>query len=211
MSLVPIAAELWKGPTISSGVYVGDDAYAVIVTRADVGTYTVWIGMIDMDAEIFTGLNKTYKKKPMDVKAVEAWLLAQETQDDPNDYFRSRKGLEAMGLHAHRPEFAMEKAALKTARRLLGKKSRAAETADGWEPIPGWDLAYKGRLSFTSYDANAKWRKVEADIEDLKQRIADMEPKSDFAESDEDYRARRLAKIQLKRKLKEMENRKEAR
>ena len=115
-----------------------------------------------------------------------------------------------MGLHAHRPDYAMEAAALKFARRILGKKSQAAETEQGWEPCPGWEPTYKGRLSFTSYDAKAKWRKIETEIEDLKQKIEDMKPKSDFAESDADFRSRRMAKIQLKRKLKEMENRKEA-
>ena len=202
MSLIPIAAELWKGPRLSSGA---DDGYAIVVTRADVGTYTVWVGLVDTSSEVFTGLDNLYKAKCLNVGAVDAFLLAQEPADA--EPWGNRQSLEAVGLHPHRPEFAMEKAALKTARRLLSRKSRAAQTPQGWEPLPGWEQHYKGRLSFTSYDSNARWHQLEADIEVLRQKIADMEPSSDFAESDEDFRARRMAKIQLKQKLREIESR----
>ena len=102
-------------------------------------------------------------------------------------------------------EFAMEKAAIKRARLLLGTMTRAAQNPEGWEPAKGWEQVYKGDLTMQEYDERAGVRKLKSKVEKLEVAVEEDDNQDAFGDSDDDFAARRRRKLELKRRQRELE------
>jgi len=133
------------------------------------------------------------------------WLLAMLERCGDFNADATLEELVGVGFDARNGEFAMEKAAIKHARRLLGSVTRAAQNPEGWEPAKGWEQKYKGDLTMQEYDERAGVRKLKSKVEKLAAAVEEDDNQDAFGDSDDDFAARRRRKLELKRRQRELE------